>query len=85
MYLNSSHMSMFICFICSDRDICCDCFSKQERQRSHLLASAAMVFFDIKILIVTKLRTGFHHDMVLTIKFLRSRSDYNLFLTLRCA
>ena len=52
---------------------------------SHLLASAAMVFLDTKILIVTKLHTGFHHDMVFAIMFLWSRSDHNLFLTLRCA
>ena len=63
VYLNSPHMSMFICFICSERDFCCNCFSKQQRQRSHLLASAAMVFFDTKILIVTTLHTCFHHDM----------------------
>ena len=33
----------------------------------------------------TKLHTGFHHDMVFAIMFLKSRSDHNLFLTLRCA
>ena len=72
MHLNSPHKSMFICFICSDIDFCCDCFSKQERQRSRLLPWTAMVFafcLDTKILIVTKLHTGFHHDMVFAIMF----------------